>query len=67
MRVTLDIDETKLSSFLEQLNGLDYVQLVVDDISREQELETLSRWEAIESGKIGTRSWEEAKSDVFKR
>ncbi|MBP9153022.1 MAG: addiction module protein [Flavobacteriales bacterium] len=68
MKITLDIQDKSLSKFLELIGSLDYVS-----VSEEQEIpqaqidEVNRRLELIAKGEMKTRSWEDAKRDIFKR
>jgi hypothetical protein len=67
-QITLNIDETKFKTFLSFIKTLDYVS-VSDEINipLEQQQEVQRRLELVKEGKMKTRSWSEAKQDVFKR
>jgi hypothetical protein len=67
-QITLNIDESKFQAFLNFIKTLDYVS-VSDDmaIPIEHQQEVQKRLKLIQEGKMKTRSWEDAKQDVFKR
>jgi hypothetical protein len=67
-QITLNIDESKFQAFLNFIKTLDYVS-VSDDmaIPIEHQQEAQKRLKLIQEGKMKTRSWEDAKQDVFKR
>ncbi len=68
MKITLDIQDKSLNKFLELIGSLEYVS-----VSKEQEIpqaqidEVNRRLELIAKGEMKTRSWEDAKRDIFKR
>lgn len=67
-QITLNIDESKFKAFLNFIKTLDYVSVSDEiDIPTEQQQETESRIKLLQEGKMKTRSWNEAKQDVFKR
>lgn len=67
-QITLSIDESKFKAFLNFIKTLDYVSVSDEiDIPTEQQQETESRIKLLQEGKMKTRSWNEAKQDVFKR
>lgn len=58
----------KFKAFLSFIKTIDYVSVLDEiDIPLEQQLEAKRRLNLIEEGKMKTRSWSEAKQDVFKR
>lgn len=67
-QITLNIDETKFKAFLDFIKTLDYVS-VSDEINipLEQQQEAQRRLKLVQEGKMKTRSWSEAKQDIFKR
>jgi len=67
-QITLNIDETKFKTFLDFIKTLDYVS-VSDEINipLEQQQEAQRRLKLVQEGKMKTRSWSEAKQDIFKR
>jgi hypothetical protein len=67
-QITLNIDERKFKAFLNFIKTLDYVSVSDEiDIPIEQQHEVERRFKLLEEGKMKTRSWNEAKQDVFKR
>jgi len=67
-QITLNIDESKFKAFLSFIKTLDYVSVSDEiDIPIEQQQETERRIKLLQEGKMKTRSWNEAKQDVFKR
>ncbi|PWH86240.1 addiction module protein [Brumimicrobium oceani] len=67
-QITLNIDETKFKAFLSFIKTLDYVSVSDEiDIPIEQQQEAERRLKLVEEGKMKTRSWSEAKQDIFKR
>ncbi|PHR44303.1 MAG: hypothetical protein COA32_14920 [Fluviicola sp.] len=67
-QITLNIDETKFKAFLSFIKTLDYVS-VSDEIAipLEQQQEVERRLKLVQEGKMKTRSWNQAKQDIFKR
>lgn len=66
-QITLNIDESKFKAFLSFIKTIDYVSVSDEiDISLEQQQEAQRRLKLIQEGKMKTRSWEEAKQDIFK-
>lgn len=67
-QITLNIEETKFKAFLDFIKTLDYVS-VSDEINipLEQQQEAQRRLKLVQEGKMKTRSWSEAKQDIFKR
>lgn len=69
-QITLNIDESKFKAFLNLIQKLDYVSVsdeIEVDISIEQQQEVLRRLKLVEEGRMKTRSWEEAKQEIFNR
>ena len=67
-QITLNIDETKFKAFLSFIKTLDYVSVSDEiDIPIEQQQEVERRLKLVEEGKMKTRSWNQAKQDIFKR
>jgi|AntRauMFilla1563_2_1112583.scaffolds.fasta_scaffold03645_3 hypothetical protein len=67
-QITLNIDESKFKAFLSFIKTIDYVSVSDEiDISLEHQQEAQRRLKLIQEGKMKTRSWEEAKQDIFKR
>jgi len=68
MKITLDIQDNKFDTFLRFIKTLDYVSInKEDEIPQWQQDEVNKRLKLINSGEMKTRSWEEAKKDVFKK
>jgi len=67
-RITLNIDESKAEAFLSFIKTLDYVS-ISDEIviPEEQQREVERRLKDLEDGKMETRSWNEARKDIFKQ
>ncbi len=68
-QITLNIEESKFKAFLSFIKTLDYVSVSTEEseISLAQREEVLKRMKLMEEGKMTSRSWEEAKQDIFKR
>ena len=67
-QITLNIDETKFKAFISFIKTLDYVSVSDEiDIPIEQQQEVERRLKLVEEGKMKTRSWNQAKQDIFKR
>lgn len=67
-QITLNIDETKFKAFLSFIKTLDYVSVSDEiDIPLEQQQEAERRLKLVQEGKMKTRSWNQAKQDIFKR
>jgi len=67
-QITLNIDETKFKAFLNFIKTLDYVSVSDEtNIPLEQQEEVQRRLELVQEGKMKTRSWSDAKQDIFKR
>lgn len=67
-QITLNIDESKFKAFLSFIKTLDYVSVSDEkEISLEQQQESERRLKLVQEGKMKTRSWKEAKKDIFKR
>ncbi len=68
MKITLDIKDSRFNAFLELIGSLKYVSVCSDqeDIPQEQIDEVNRRLELIANGEMKTRSWDEARSDIFK-
>ncbi|MGM0479068.1 MAG: addiction module protein [Bacteroidota bacterium] len=67
-QITLNIDETKFKAFLSFIKTLDYVSVSDEiDIPIEQQQEAERRLKLVQEGKMKTRSWNQAKQDIFKR
>jgi|AntRauTorcE11897_2_1112592.scaffolds.fasta_scaffold29348_2 hypothetical protein len=67
-RITLNIEEENYQAFLNFLKTLNYVSISEGyEIPESHKTEVKERLEEIEKGNIKTRSWEEAKKDIFKK
>lgn len=67
-QITLNIDESKFKAFLRFIKTLDYVSVSDEnEISLEQQQEVEKRFKHMQEGKMKTRSWKEAKQDIFKQ
>lgn len=66
-KITLKIEDDKLSTFIELIKSLDYVRVSDPDkeLLKLQQREVARRDELIAAGKMKTRNWEEAKADIF--
>ena len=68
MKITLDIQDNRFDTFLEFIKTLDYVSISnEDEIPQWQRDEVKSRLKLIKKGEVKTRSWKEAKKDIFKK
>lgn len=68
MRITLDIQDNRFDTFLSFIKTLDYVSINKEDtIPQWQQDEVNKRLELINNGDMKTRSWNEAKKDIFKK
>jgi len=68
MKITLDIQESRFNTFLDFIKTLDYVSVKKESaIPQWQQEEVNRRLHLIEKGEMKTRSWNEAKADVFKK
>lgn len=68
-KVTLSVEDEKLKTLLEIIGSLDYVTVCEPDdhLIKLQEKEIAKRNELITSGKMKTRSWEEAEKEIFRK
>ena len=68
-QLILNIEESKFNAFLSFIKTLDYVSACSqeEDIPQWQQDEVNSRLEFIEKGEMKTRSWNEAKKNIFKK
>lgn len=67
-KLTLNIEESKFKAFLSFIKTLDYVIIQDEDVVSDlQKEEVLRRMELFETGKMKTRTWEEAKTDLLKK
>lgn len=68
MKVTLDIQDSRFDTFLSFIKTLDYVSINKDEaIPQWQQDEVNKRLDLINSGEMKTRSWDEAKKDIFSK
>ena len=68
MKITLDIQDSRFDTFLSFIKTLDYVSIKQEDtIPQWQQDEVNRRLQLIDKGEMKTRSWEEAKKDIFKK
>jgi len=68
MKITLDIQESRFNTFLDFIKTLDYVSVKKESATPQWQQEEVSRrMQLIEKGEMKTRSWHEAKADIFKR
>lgn len=68
MKITLEIQENKFETFIKFIETLDYVSIQENsEIPEWQQKEVEMRLEQIEKGEMKTRSWEEAKENIFKQ
>lgn len=67
-QIILNIEESKFKAFLSFIKTLDYVSVCNEEaIPAWQQQEVNSRLQLIEKGEMKTRSWDEAKKDIFKK
>lgn len=68
MKITLDIQDSRFDTFLSFIKTLDYVSInQADTIPQWQQDEVNRRLQLIDKGEMKTRSWDEAKKDIFKK
>ena len=69
MEITLEIQDNRFNAFLNLIKTLDYVSIKKQDdtIPQWQQDEVNKRLALVNSGEMKTRSWDEAKEDIFKR
>lgn len=69
MKITLEIQDSRFNTFLDFIKTLDYVSIKKEEdaIPKWQQDEVNKRLDLINSGKMKTRSWDEAKKDIFKK
>lgn len=68
MKITLDIQDSRFDTFLSFIKTLDYVSIKQEDaIPQWQQDEVNRRLQLIDKGEMKTRSWDEAKKDIFKK
>lgn len=66
--ITLSIEENKYKAFLNLIQTLDYVSIADEkSIPATQQEEVENRLKLIQAGEMQSRSWEEAKLEVFKK
>ena len=66
-KLILNIEDSKFKTFLSFIKTLNYVSVgKEDEILKQQQDEVNTRLQLIEKGEMETRSWEEAKNDIFK-
>jgi hypothetical protein len=67
-QITLNIEDSKFKAFFSFIKTLDYVSISKEEtIPAWQQEEVSKRVQLIEKGEMKTRSWDEAKKDVFKK
>ena len=67
-QIILNIEESKFKAFLSFIKTLDYVSVSKEEaIPALQQQEINRRLQLIEKGEMKTRSWDEAKKDIFKK
>ncbi len=67
-QVTLNVADSKFRTFLEFIKTLDYVSVKKEDVIPQwQQEEVNKRLQLIKKGEMKTRSWNEAKADIFKK
>jgi len=68
MKITLDIQDNRADAFLDFIKTLDYVSINEEDaIPTWQQDEVRKRLDSIDKGLMKTRSWDEAKHDIFNK
>lgn len=69
MKVTLNIKDNKPSAFINFIKSLDFIKVEDSEqsIPQWQQDEVTQRLDMIENGEMITRSWDEAKKDIFKK
>lgn len=68
MKITLDIQDSRFDTFLNFIKTLDYVSInQEEEIPQWQQDEVNRRIQLIDKGEMITRSWDEAKKDIFKK
>jgi hypothetical protein len=63
--ITLQIDDQKFDAFRSFIETLDYVSVIDDDLPEWQKEEIDRRLKLLDSGKMSSRNWKEAKKDIF--
>lgn len=69
MKITLDIKDSMVKTFLAYIKTLDYVSISGDeniDIPQWQKEEVEKRKEQVENGRMKTKIWSKARGDIFK-
>jgi hypothetical protein len=67
-QITLSIKENKYKAFLNLIQTLDYVSISDEkSIPLPQQEEVEHRLNLLQTGEMQSRSWEDAKLEVFKR
>lgn len=68
MKITLDIQDSRFDTFLTFIKTLDYVSINEEEIIPQwQQDEVNRRLQLIEKSEMKTRSWNDAKKDIFKK
>ena len=63
--ITLQIEDQKFDTFRSFIETLDYVSVIDDDLPKWQKEEIDKRLKLLDSDKMSSRSWKEAKKDIF--
>lgn len=67
MKITLDVQDNRYDTFISFIKTLDYVAIdPEDEIPQWQQDEVSKRLHLMENDHMKTRSWQEAKKDIFK-
>lgn len=65
-QIILNIEESKFKAFSAFIKTLDYVSVSnAEDISAQQQEEVAARLALVENGEMKTRTWDEAKKEIF--
>ncbi len=68
MKVTLDVQDSRLEVFLSFIKTLDYVTINKEEMMPQwQQDEVNKRMDSISKGEMKVRSWEEAQKEIFKK
>lgn len=68
MKITLDIEDNRFDAFLTYIQTLDYVTINKEGVIPQwQQDEVNRRLQMINDGEMKTRSWKEAKEEIFKK
>jgi hypothetical protein len=68
MKITLDIQDSRFDTFLSFIQTLDYVSIKEENVIPQwQKDEVNKQLQLIDKGEMKTRSWDEAKNDIFKK